>query len=41
VPSKARRVGVLSTNPIAERTPIPALPRKRERERSGAILITI
>jgi hypothetical protein len=34
VPSKARRVGVLSANPIAERAPTPALPRKRERGRT-------
>ena len=31
VPSKARRVGALSANPVAERAPTPTLPRKRER----------
>jgi len=38
VPSKARRVGALSSNPMAEKPPTPTLPRKRERETTADAL---
>jgi hypothetical protein len=39
VPSKARRVGALSADSQAERTPTPALPRKRGRGRRARLLL--